>query len=174
MLDWLLVIPNAAVCGLVLSLVLTVLATVMAAIVPDMFVGSYPPDIQQRFGPMSPRAARLRPFMATMLVGAVVAVTFVGLFTLRAKSDHVSFPHALVFAVTVLAVFNVFDLLILDWLLFCTVTPRFIVLPGTEGMAGYRDYWFHLVGFFKGLGFSSAGGLLIALLWVGVQRLISS
>ncbi len=28
-----------------------------------------------------------------------------------------------------------------------------MVLPGTEGMAGYRDYRFHFIGFLKGLGF---------------------
>lgn len=35
------------------------------------------------------------------------------------------------------------DLLILDWLIFVTIQPDFIVIPGTEGLAGYKDYWFH-------------------------------
>jgi tetrahydromethanopterin S-methyltransferase subunit B len=45
----------------------------------------------------------------------------------------------------------VFDLLILDWLMFCTWTPQFVVLPGTEGMAGYKDYGLHFRGFLIGL-----------------------
>jgi hypothetical protein len=67
-------------------------------------------------------------------------------------------------------VFNIFDLLVLDWFFFCTVQPRLMVLPGTEGMPGYRDYRFHFIGFLKGLVFCAVGGLIIALLWLVVQR----
>lgn len=41
-----------------------------------------------------------------------------------------------------LFLFNLVDWLILDWLIVCTITPRFMVLPGTEGMAGYKNYGF--------------------------------
>jgi hypothetical protein len=37
-----------------------------------------------------------------------------------------------------------FDLLVLDLLMFYTWTPKFLVLPGTEGMAGYKDFRPHL------------------------------
>ena len=43
------------------------------------------------------------------------------------------------------------DLVILDWLIFVTIQPSFIVIPGTEGMAGYKDYWFHFEVSFLGL-----------------------
>jgi hypothetical protein len=46
-----------------------------------------------------------------------------------------------------------------------------MVLPGTEGMAGYRDYRFHFIGFLKGLGFCVVGGLVISVLWILVQAL---
>jgi hypothetical protein len=39
---------------------------------------------------------------------------------------------------------HVIDLVVFDWLVFCTLQPRFVVLPGTEGMPEYRDYLFHL------------------------------
>ena len=59
----------------------------------------------------------------------------------------------------------------LDWLLFCTLRPRAIILPGTEGMAGYRDYRFHFVGFLKGLAFCLVGAAVIAGLWMVGQAL---
>jgi len=80
---------------------------------------------------------------------------------------------AFAFSGITLFVFNIFDLIILDWLFFCTVQPRSMVLPGTEGMAGYRDYRFHFIGFLKGLGFSAVGGLLIAVLWMVVQWFVT-
>jgi hypothetical protein len=44
----------------------------------------------------------------------------------------------------------VVDLLLLDWPL-VAIVPRFMVLPGTEGSAGYKDYWFHVRGFLVGI-----------------------
>jgi len=46
--------------------------------------------------------------------------------------------------------FNVVDLLLLDWPL-VAVVPRFMVLAGTEGSAGYKDYGFHFRGFLVGV-----------------------
>jgi hypothetical protein len=59
-------------------------------------------------------------------------------------------------------VFNIVDWLLLDWLMFCTLTPRFLVIPGTEGMSAYKDYGFHFRGFLKGCVFSVLAGLVIA------------
>jgi hypothetical protein len=39
---------------------------------------------------------------------------------------------------------SMFDLLVLDLWMFYTWTPPFLVLPGTEGLAGYKDYRPHL------------------------------
>ncbi len=43
------------------------------------------------------------------------------------------------------------DLLIVDWLLVCTLQLKLFILPGTEGLAGYRNYAFHGRGFVRGL-----------------------
>jgi hypothetical protein len=169
MLDWNILFYDALIYGLVLSVVLTTLTVISGAIALDMFVDDYPPDIKQKYGPMSLRAARLRPFIAALLFITVLLVPIIGLFALQAKELSVPFLPALVFAGIVVLVFNVFDLLILDWLFFCTIQPRSMVLPGTEGMAGYRDYRFHFSGFLKGLRFNAIVGLLIAVLWTIVQ-----
>jgi hypothetical protein len=99
------------------------------------------------------------------------AVPVFGLFALKGRVATVSFLPALAFSGLALLVFNVFDLLILDWILFCTIRPRWLVLPGTEGMAGYGDYRFHFIGFLKGLGFVAVGALVISTLWVAIQWL---
>jgi hypothetical protein len=43
------------------------------------------------------------------------------------------------------------DLLVIDWLILNTITPKFFVYPGTEGFAGYKDYGFHLRAHLRGL-----------------------
>lgn len=170
MLDWYIIVRDAFVCGLVLSLALTTLLVIGSSIALDMFVDNYPPDVQKRYGPMSPKAARLRPYIAALLFMIILGIPIVGLFVLRAEINTVSFLPALVFSGIALLVFNVFDLIILDWLFFVIIRPRAMVLPGTEGMAGYSDYRFHFIGFLKGMGFTLAGGLLIAVLWMVIQQ----
>ena len=171
--DWNLLFYYASIFGLALSLVLTMITIVSGAIALDMFVGDYPPDIQQKYGPMSPRAARLRPFIASILFLTVLVIPITGLFALQAEVLSIPFLPALVFSILTLLVFNIYDLIVLDWIFFCTIQPRSMVLPGTEGMAGYRDYRFHFIGFLKGLGFCAAGGLLIAILWSALQWLMT-
>jgi hypothetical protein len=170
-LDWNLLFYDGLIFGLALSLTLTVLSVIAGAIALDMFVDNYPPEIKQKHGPMSPRAARLRPYLATLLFIPVLVVPMAGLFRLRTDIESVSFLPAFVFSVITLLVFNLFDLLILDWLFFCTIQPRSMVLPGTEGMAAYRDYRFHFIGFLRGLGFTAIGSLIIAVLWIVIQWL---
>lgn len=171
-MDWSSLLIGAVVWGLVLSLGLTTVMMISAAVAPDMWVGDYPPDIKERFGPMSARASRIRPFVAALFFAVVLAIPLIGLSSLRSGVDHLPFVPALVFSVTVLLVFNLFDLLILDWLFFCTIQPRQMVLPGTEGMPGYRDYRFHFKGFLKGLAFCSVGGLIVASIWMVAQNIL--
>ena len=172
-MDWTLLVNSALVNGVWLSLALVVTMVLSARLAADMWVGDYPPDIRDKFGPMSARAARLRPFVAVVFFLIVLAVPLLGLAALRSGGMQVTFLPALVFGAIALLVFNVFDLLILDWLLFCTIQPRMMVLPGTEGMAGYRDYRLHFIGFLKGLGFCAVVGLVVAGAWLGVQALLA-
>ncbi len=77
---------------------------------------------------------------------------------------HFSFWQNLFAIFSLFFSFNLIDLLILDWLIFCYITPGFMVIPGTEGDIGYKNYWFHFVGFIKGCGFSLIGTALFVLI----------
>jgi hypothetical protein len=68
--------------------------------------------------------------------------------------------------------FNLCDLLILDWLLFGVFLPQWAILPGTEGLAGDKDYGFAFKGFLKGCVISVVIGLLVAGLASGVTALM--
>jgi hypothetical protein len=171
MLMWSEVLKHGVAYGLGLCIALTALMVISGAVAADMWVGDYPPDIRKKYGPMSPRAARLRPLVAAAFFLAILVILGAGLAALHTKLGSVPFVAAFAFAALALLVFNVFDLLVLDFLFFCTIQPRMMVLPGTEGMAGYRDYRFHAVGFLKGLAFTVAGGLVVAAAWAGYQAI---
>jgi hypothetical protein len=131
-----------------------------------MWVGDYPPDIRDRYGPMSEKARRWRPFVAIPFFAAILLMPLLAIWRYASLAGApATFLQALLTAFIVLLVFNLFDLLVLDWLLFVNIQPAPIILAGTEGMAGYKDYRFHFVGFLKGLAFCLVGGLVAAGLW---------
>ena len=47
-------------------------------------------------------------------------------------------------------------------LIVCTLRPKWVVLPGTEGCAGYGDYFFHFKGFLIGCVYTAIMALIIA------------
>jgi hypothetical protein len=77
----------------------------------------------------------------------------------RAGGD---FLEAAVTSFGVVFLFNLIDWLLLDWLIFCTITPPFVVLPGTAGMSGYKDYGMHVRGFLVGSVLSAVIGIAVA------------
>ena len=44
---------------------------------------------------------------------------------------------------------NWYDCIVIDWIWFCH--SKRVVIPGTEGMKGYKDYKFHAIGSLKGM-----------------------
>ncbi len=72
----------------------------------------------------------------------------------------------------VLLVFNAVDLLLVDWLIFVTLRPKVVVLPGTEGAEGYGDYGFHFRAFLKGLAGSLIGSLIVAVLATVIMAMV--
>ena len=64
----------------------------------------------------------------------------------------------------VLFIFNLVDLLILDWLIVCWVKPHWVILPGTEHIAIPNPYVHHFKEFLMGTVGLGIIGLAIAAL----------
>ncbi len=129
----------------------------------EIFHDDYPSDIQEKAGPMSQHAKRQRRFVSLPLLLLVFGMPTYSTFKLK-RQNHgtLSFLAAFLNAYAVTICFNLFDLLVLDYLVVIKWQPDFVVLPGTEGMGSYHDYSFHFVGFLKGLGIGLVTSLLIA------------
>lgn len=144
------VIRHALLYGVVLSAILCVLLLGVLWVNPEILLNDYPPDIRRKHGPMSDRSKRQR-VVAAMVIGAIaLGIVAASLSGVRASNGgRIPFLTAFVHLLVMLSVFNVVDLLLLDWPL-VAIGPRFVVLPGTEGSAGYKDYGFHFRGFLIG------------------------
>ena len=155
------VITKILIDGAILSSLASLWLMLALRVNPRIFLHDYPAKIQEKV-PKKTRAERRLsfvfgvPFMLLLLLGPF--------FSTLSLKEHVTpqFWALWLNAAGVVFVFNVVDWLILDWLLFCTLTPHFLVIPGSEGMAEYKYYGFHFRAFLHGIIYSVLGGLIIA------------
>lgn len=161
------IIRLALLHGVVLAAVLFPLVLALLRFNPEIMLKDYPPDIQAKHGPMSERTRRQRIPVGIFFVAVLLAIVAFSLLQFRERvGGDVGFLAAFIHLFTMFSVFNVLDWLVLDWgMVF--LQPRFVVLPGTEGMAGYRSYWFHFRGFLIGVPITLLGSLILAAVAAG-------
>jgi len=151
--------------GLLLNVLITVLVYGSIWVNPLVHVGDYPPDIKAAVGDVDVPAVQ-GVVEALLCLALVIAIGLWSNAKLRQElGGRLSFWWAFANSALIMLFFAVWDLLVLDWLVFVTIQPSFIVIPGTEGLAGYRDYFFHFkVSFLGWVQWVSilAGGLVLA------------
>jgi len=155
------IITNILIEGGILSLIVSFWLMLTLKINPRIFLHDYPAKIQEKVPKKTRIERRLSyifgvPFMLLLLFGS-----FFSTLSLTEQGNP-QFWALWLNVFGVIFVFNIVDWLILDWLIFCTLTPSFLVIPGSEGMPEYKDYGFHFRGFLLGTIYSTFGGLIIA------------
>ena len=148
--------------GLLMSTAATALIFASLRANPRIWLNDFPPDLRRAVPPKSEAEKRqsLRwglPFLAVLLGGPMLSA-----LGLERAAGGAAFLQLFAHAFGVAFTFNLVDLLLIDWLVLCTYTPRAFVIPGTEGMAGYKDYGHHFRGFLIGTVFSAVLGLVSA------------
>jgi hypothetical protein len=146
--------------GLAACVLLVVWLVLLGRTNPRIMLQDYPRDVQAAVPLKTAQERRQTVYWAIPLF--LVFFGFPVAAALRAEAAGGDVLTIALCAFGVGVIINLFDLLILDWLLFCTWTPSFVVLPGTEGLAGYKDYGLHLRGFLTGIVISAALSVIIA------------
>jgi hypothetical protein len=154
--------------GLILSILATLFILVSIRINPRLWLGDYPQAIREQVAPKSEVEKRLSLWTGIPFLILLIGFPLVSTWRLQALSAApLPFLSLFLNAAGVAFAFNLVDLLLIDWLVFCSLTPDFIVLPGTKGDPGYKDYGFHFRGFLTGTAFSAVIGLISAgILWL--------
>lgn len=131
---------------------------------PEMWLQDYPPDVRAKYGPpRRPGTRRQQAIVAGPMVLLVLLWPVRSTRRRRANNGgRLSFPAAFLHAAGILGLFNLFDAIVLDYLILTRLQPRFAILPGTEGMAGYQDLGLQARAFLKGNLFVLVAGLIIA------------
>lgn len=149
--------------GLLLSIISSFIIIISLFINPRTFLQDYPKDIQAKVPPKTPSEKRLSLLLGIPFLLALLFVPLISTLLLKQQNGETSTFIALFLnAFGIVFIFNLVDWLLLDWLMFCTITPKFLIIPGTEGMPGYKEYGFHFCGFLIGTVLSLVFALIIA------------
>ncbi|MFC5749884.1 hypothetical protein [Actinomadura rugatobispora] len=162
-MEWSTIVGYGLGYGLVLSVLFSAAVLAGAAVSTDFLLNDYPPALQERYGrPKSARGRRVAVAFGVFVWGVCgLPLMTIAMITLDGALDGgLGFVSAALCAALIFATLSVFDLVVLDWIVFAGLRPRVLVLPGTEGMAEYRDLRFHLVAAAKGSPLIPAVGLV--------------
>ena len=147
--------------GALLSVVASTYLLVLLRFNPRIFVGHCPKEIREIVPPKSEKEQRMSILLG-LLIGAPVALA---LLWRTGTLGSRSFWELFAYAFGVLFIFNLVDLLILDWLIVCWVKPRWVIPPGTGHIAIPHHYLHHFREFLMGtVGLGIAGLAIAALL----------
>ena len=88
----------------------------------------------------------------------------------RFAAAQTSFFAVLIYVFIIGMMWNAIDLLVMDWLLVCSITPKIVVIEGTEGCKGYKDYMFHFKGFLIGCVYTAIMAIIFSGITYGILR----
>jgi hypothetical protein len=165
-------IQHGLVWGLIFGGLFCAATLILGRINAEMLLNDYPPDIRAKFGPMKPETRKKANIASLPLMFALLAVIVLALAQLRRSAGELTPLNAFLVTTLILQVWNLLDLLVLDWFILMTLRPSFMILPGTEGLAGYQDYRFHARKFMNGIGLTLILSAVITGLALGVEAFV--
>jgi len=162
-MNWGFVIRESLAIGMVLSTVLTIMIVVSLMINKEMWLQDYPPDVKAKWGPISEKAKRQHSVFAISFFGVLIGAMACDVIRLElVLGTPPSFLAIFASIVIVFAFFNLVDAVIIDWLILLVLWPGLGVLPGTDGMAGYKDARRWTINLLKGFALAPLAGILVA------------
>lgn len=129
---------------------------------PRLMLQDYPPAIRAAVPAKTTKERRLSLWLGLPFMLVLLAYPIYVTFLFHVRNAGAGFGEVWLYAFGIAFAFNTWDWLVLDWLIFCTITPRAFVIPGSEGNPAYKDYFFHFRGFLIGTALSAVLGAIAA------------
>ena len=130
---------------------------------PRLMLQDYPPAIKEIVPPKTEAEKRQSTWLGLPFILVLFVFPIYSTFVYQARAGGgAGFLLLWLHAFGIAFAFNLWDWLVLDWLVFCTITPKRFVIPGSEGHPAYKDYFFHFRGFLIGTVFCVVMGLIAA------------
>ncbi len=153
--------------GMIVSFLLGGWVLLILKINPRYELKSYPQEIVETVEPQT--KTEKKAFLILAIPMLVIIISYLISSVLNTYNSSSTFLTIFLHYYVVLMIWNVVDLLIVDWLIFCTINPDFIVISTTKGNKAYKNYKYHFVGFIKGIFFSIVFAWLLSLIVFIIQ-----
>lgn len=156
-------LPNIVLYGVILSFSCSLVILLSLWVNPRLWLQDYPKSIQCKVPAKTKEEKQQSLVWGIPFLILLLAIPLISCLRMKHHDgSSISYLTYFINAFGVAFVFNVVDLLLIDWLLFCAITPKFMVIPGTEGMVDYKNYRFHFKAFLIGTVLSALAGMLLA------------
>lgn len=130
--------------GLVFSIGLNIILLGGMYLNPRIMLTDYPPQIQAQLPPMTAVEKRQQAIMGILFWGFALIVLFYSNAQLVARSGgEAAFLPLFLNTYLVFEIFNLVDLLVLDYLILMVLKPRSLFVPRAERMEQYHTFTFH-------------------------------
>ena len=140
-----LVVTRILIDGAILTAVLSAALVLMLYFNPRLALSDYPEDVKAVVPPRTRYELRLGIALTIPMLIVAVGIPLYSAWLVRAQSGgSLTYGTAFVIFLGEYLLFSAFDLIVLDVGMFYTWTPKFLVLQGTEGMPGYKDWRPHV------------------------------
>lgn len=127
-----------------------------------LWLQDYPAEIRARVVPLTDIEKRHRAITGVLLMAAFFVPV---MWSLSRSASDLDFVTAYLHAFAVFNIGNLFDAVVIDFLILAVMQPKFAQLPGTEDLAYlYRDWGKHLSAYLKGIIFCAIMSLPVALI----------
>ena len=124
----------------------------------------YPDVVKHKVPPQTQREKLLAAVIGLPWFIFVVGFPIFSTYVLKSKlGDEIPFMTAFLNSLVLFLLATVGDLVILDWLIVSKITPKFVIIPGSE-RADYKDFSHHYKAHAKAL----AGLILVCLIIAGI------
>jgi hypothetical protein len=139
--------------GTLLSLTMGILILGSLRYNPRLWLQDYPKEMRAKVPPLTPQEKRQQWLLVIPFFLIMIGLPLGSTYLLRMQNGGtIPFLTAYLNTALVLNIFNLFDAVVLDILIFTLMKPKFAALPGTEGMEYlYRDWGMHLRNYLKGI-----------------------
>jgi hypothetical protein len=140
---------------------------------PRIMLSSYPKEVQAQLPPLSPSEKKQQTVLGTLVWGYALVGLFYANARLAAGGGPAAFVPLFLNTYLVFEVVNLFDLLVIDYLVLLVLKPPSLFIPGTLALGQDHGFGFHFKGFLKGSVLGVVISAVIALISLVVLNLVA-
>lgn len=106
---------------------------------PRLLLNNYPQEIRDQV--IQQTKHEIETSRKYLIALAVLCIMYPFVVTCYTSLKYgLLFWQTVLFSWRLMLFISIYSLVIVDWLVFCTITPRFIIIAGSEGNTAYKNY----------------------------------